>query len=582
MADQKKKDLQARIDRLEQRVAELEGRLTNLTGRDAPHSPASGERNEAVRARQSDGDGWELGDIQPGEEWLNRIGIGLLLIGTAFLFKYSIDRGWLIPPVRSAIGLGIGLTLFFGGLQMRPKQKPMKQILLGGGIAAFYITGFATFQFYTFMPGAIVWSFMIVVTLLALSLSLQQNEAVLSVVGTLGALGTPFMLYTGEGSVVSLMLYTALILVAAGSIYLKKGWRALLWSNAVGGLAVMAVAIINTVFNDGGTAILKQGSLQGGLLIWMCVSWLLPVAGLVLRTNNPRRWPVLEMHGSHEQENIRPYNTGAILHLMTFLIPLLGFILTVAIWEFSTAEAGYLSIGMAAFGGMLFLYLRRASLPRLSITHGFMGLVMLTIGFVLLLEGNFLFAVLLTETIALRYISYHTGDARIGMSSHLLYGIIVLWLLDIFGIATEGAAAIFDIESFIQLTAIAAGGTLIPHWLRKPNIRRFYQIASHLVLLIWLYLELSLLENGQAWITLAWGGYAIVLLLLGFVRFGKEMRLVGMATIFVVVGKLFLVDLSQLEAIWRILMFIGFGTIFLIIGYYWQTNWNEETGQKGT
>nr|WP_281280665.1 DUF2339 domain-containing protein [Fodinibius saliphilus] len=47
-----------------------------------------------------------------GEEWLNRIGIGLLLIGVAFLFKYSIDQGCLNPPIRSAIGLGVGMFLF--------------------------------------------------------------------------------------------------------------------------------------------------------------------------------------------------------------------------------------------------------------------------------------------------------------------------------------------------------------------------------------------------------------------------------------------------------------------------------------
>jgi len=57
------------------------------------------------------------------------------------------------------------------------------------------------------------------------------------------------------------------------------------------------------------------------------------------------------------------------------------------------------------------------------------------------------------------------------------------------------------------------------------------------------------------------------------------MRLVGRATIFVVVGKLFLVDLSQLQAIWRILLFMGFGAVFLLLGYYGQSRWNtdEET-----
>ena len=162
-----------------------------------------------------------------------------------FLFKYSIDQGWLIPPVRSFIGLLIGLGLFVTGIQMKSERTPFKQILLGGGIAVFYITGFATFQLYDFTSHSVVWLFMLVVTLLSLSLSLQQNEAVLSVVGTVGGLGTPFMLYTGQGSVVSLVVYTCLVLGGSGAIYLFKGWKSLLWT---------------TVF--------------GGWLVWFCSVWL--------------------------------------------------------------------------------------------------------------------------------------------------------------------------------------------------------------------------------------------------------------------------------------------------------------------
>ncbi|HEX2740415.1 MAG TPA: DUF2339 domain-containing protein, partial [Rubrobacter sp.] len=47
----------------------------------------------------------------------------------------------------------------------------------------------------------------------------------------------------------------------------------------------------------------------------------------------------------------------------------------------------------------------------------------------------------------------------------------------------------------------------------------------------------------------------------------------GMATLFLVVGKLFLVDLAGVEAVWRILLFLGFGGLFLVLGYYLQHLW---------
>jgi uncharacterized membrane protein len=583
MTDQNKEELQERIERLERKVQRLEKRLTESrhgAGSKASVSPAGEARKESATSREMADEyehSWPAENVQLGEQWLNRIGIGLLLFGVAFLFKYTIDQGWLIPPVRSAIGLGIGITLFASGLQMARDKKPLKQILLGGGIAVFYITGFATFQLYTFVPDIIIWLFMLVVTLLALSLSLQQDEAVLSVVGTLGALGTPFMLYTGDGSVISLMLYTALILVTAAGIYLQKGWKTLLWGYVIGGITVMGVAIVNTVYISEDDAMAKLWVMQGGLLLWMGASWLLPVVRTVLSKRNPHRWtvPSMLLADGTIDENIN-YKPGTDLHLMVFLVPLIGLIFTIGLWEFSMTEAGLSAMVLAVVGGFLFWPLKTVEIVKLSSTHGFLGLVMLTIGFVLLWEGNFLFAVLTTEAVALRYISFQTGDHKISLSSHFLFLLVVLWLFNMFGFSEEAGALMVDVEFVTQLGTIAAVGLLAPRWLRNLDIRQIYQLTAHLLFLVWLYQEFSGLENGQAWISMAWGAYAIILLLMGFLRFGKRMRLTGMATIFVVVGKLFLVDLSQLEAIWRILLFIGFGITFLILGYYWQTRWNKD------
>ena len=36
--------------------------------------------------------------------WISRVGIGLLLAGVVYLFKYAVDQGWLTPPIRVAFG----------------------------------------------------------------------------------------------------------------------------------------------------------------------------------------------------------------------------------------------------------------------------------------------------------------------------------------------------------------------------------------------------------------------------------------------------------------------------------------------
>jgi uncharacterized membrane protein len=58
------------------------------------------------------------------------------------------------------------------------------------------------------------------------------------------------------------------------------------------------------------------------------------------------------------------------------------------------------------------------------------------------------------------------------------------------------------------------------------------------------------------------------------------MRL-GLVTLFVVVGKLFLVDLAWVGAVWRILLFLGFGVVFLLLSYYLQSLWRPgEAGDR--
>lgn len=578
MAEEDNEDLRSRVDRLEKKLEEFENYLEKESSfhsqkpKTSRSDFTSSDKTGPNTDKNGGESGWNSDTFQIGEQWLNRIGIGLLLIGVMFLFKYTIDQGWLIPPVQSAIGLGIGVLLLAFGLQMRAEVKPLKQILLGGGIAVFYITGFATFQLYSFMPSVVIWSFMVVVTLLSLSLCLQADEPVLSVVGTLGALGTPFMLYTGEGDVVLLMIYTMLVLAAAIVIYMQKGWKSLLWSIGFGGMLVIFVGIINLVYYQESAADHEYWVLQAGAFFWMLGSWIVPVMRNQLSKHNLKRWPDPEMKLEDGRiDKHLSFSPGSSVHLMTFLVPLLMLVMTVSLWDLSMDEAGMVSIALAVAGSLFYLPLTRHGLPKLASTHVLLGLSMLTIGFVLILEGNFLFMVLATEAVALRFVAYQTQDIKISVSSHLLLAIVFIWLLDTLYYSIGVKESIILIKSATQLGIIVAGGILMPRWLKKSDFKQGYQIGSHFIFLLWLYQKFMVLDNGQAWITVAWGVYAISLLLWGFIRLNKEIRMVGMATIFLVVGKLFLVDLSELEAIWRILLFMGFGAVFLSLGYYWQS-----------
>jgi len=46
----------------------------------------------------------------------------------------------------------------------------------------------------------------------------------------------------------------------------------------------------------------------------------------------------------------------------------------------------------------------------------------------------------------------------------------------------------------------------------------------------------------------------------------------GISTLFIIAAKLFLIDLYlyHIDTVWRILLFLGFGGLFLLVSYFFQ------------
>jgi uncharacterized membrane protein len=123
---------------------------------------------------------------------------------------------------------------------------------------------------------------------------------------------------------------------------------------------------------------------------------------------------------------------------------------------------------------------------------------------------------------------------------------------------------------------LVSTGLIIPTYLQNRATASFYRLVAHIGVLAWLSKELTPLENGQMITSIAWGIYAILVLISGFWYKQSYLRTAGMITILVVVGKLFFVDLSQTSALLRIPLFMGFGALLLLIGYYLQKYWSAE------
>jgi len=490
--------------------------------------------------------------------WISRVGIGLLLLSVVFLFDYAVDRGWLTPPIRVAFGLLLGTSLALIGLRVRLGQHWFGHLMLGGAAATWYITGFAAFQLFHIVGHPAALAFMIAVTAFTFWASMREEEALLAVLGAVGGLGTPFLLYTDSGTVAGLVTYTCIVLVGTSGIYLFKGWLSLLWTTVIGGWSVLVVGL------SGGTPA-DRWAIQIGVLVTWLLFWLVPVGRMVLEERNPSRWrPTkwgLVSHVFGPPDTQGRHGDVAVLTLVT---PLVALFFSQMTW----AQADVL-LGWSALGGTLLYALsawrlnRPGSLPTLVSTHLVTAAVLAAAALALLFDGHVLILLWAVLATALHLLAKRLEETALGICGHLLFGIVGLWLMQRIGQEDRPDRAILNLRAAAD-AAVVGAGLVAATWTSEKHAT-LYRVFAHIAILGWSWRELSQLPSGEAIVTVTWGVYGIVLLLAI-----RSTRLMGLATLLLVVAKLFLVDLNRVDPFLRILLFLGFGGAFLLISYYFR------------
>jgi uncharacterized membrane protein len=166
--------------------------------------------------------------------WLNKIGVVALVLGMTFFFKYAIDQGWINEWARIIIGLLVSGLLVYLGELWKEKFGNRAQALSGGGVALFYFTIYAAYNFYHIFPQPLAFVLMLGVAGLSVFLSFRYSSLVLGVLGFFGAYGSPLLLSSGKNQQVSLFAYLTILNVTALVILVRKYWMELLSLALVG------------------------------------------------------------------------------------------------------------------------------------------------------------------------------------------------------------------------------------------------------------------------------------------------------------------------------------------------------------
>lgn len=162
-----------------------------------------------------------------GENLINKIGIAVLVLGIGLLLKYAIGKGLISETGRTLIGLASGGLLVFLAHRLRSSFRAFSSVLIAGGIAIFYFTVWIAFHDYHLFGQTAAFTIMVVITGLAVALSIAYDRRELAVISLLGGFAAPFLVSTGEGNY--RVLFSYLLILDAGMLVLAshKKWYAI-------------------------------------------------------------------------------------------------------------------------------------------------------------------------------------------------------------------------------------------------------------------------------------------------------------------------------------------------------------------
>ena len=517
-----------------------------------------------------------------GSQWLNRIGILAVLIGMAWFLKLAIDNHWIGPLGRVLVGLIAGSGLIVWSERFRSRgYSGFSYSLKALGSGILYLSLWAAFSLFHLIPAAAAFAAMIVVTAFNGFMSWSQDSELLALYAIAGGLSIPILVSTGENSEVTLFSYLLLLDIAVLVLVALRPWSRLLFG-----------AFTGTVLFVFGWWVAFYTPAQAGRTAFFiaCFFVIFALAPRLVRVS---------LEG---ETRVSGWDNLALV-MLPVINAALGFLAFYNIFDSSGSSwAGpWLAVGFATFYLLLLRLPAGARLHQspaiLSALHLTAAVVFLIIAIPLKAHGRWLTIGWLTEGTTLLWFSRR-------IKSPLLRGLAVICLL-------LGLSALLVVnppastmpllnERFATYCAGIAAFTLVFVMARKaqldeaePGELPWHTLAAAAVLVV---NALGLVAIGweihSFWWFRQWQGnwrlmhdyrmyaqftysaffmaFGAILLGVGFLRRSAYLRWQALVLLAIAIGKVFLVDVSELSQGYRILSFIGLGALLLGVSFVYQ------------
>lgn len=502
-----------------------------------------------------------------GGQWLTWIGVLTLFFGTAFFLAYDLGDHPVAGGGQIAAGLLVALLFLGAGAALiRRAQRFLGQGLLGGGVALLFLAAYASYGFHHLVPAWVVYPFILTVSVIGARLALAQDSLMVASLTLTGALVTPLLL-PGEGEDASRLFFAYLVAVNLGTVIIaiRRSWGIL----PLGGLLGTIVLVLRW-WDDVYRVELRWGTLAGVGLLWLLYALVPLLSALPGRVWNVARGLLV---------------LAAALGFDLFLYELL--------------DPGLIAYRGAAASTLALVYLagaRTATVlsspkPGVLMTR-YTGIALLALAAPIQFDlvGVTMAWTVLAGALLWAGVRFDSGGHRAWAAGILAAAGLRVLFLDISRVsADEPFRAVLNPEFLACVLFIAAAGWMARLFSRLPADTWERRVATPLVLvaasvLLWrittqthAIFEARELTVGvsqdlayQLTLSLIWAVYAGGLILSGFVFRFRPVRLLGVVILGLLVLKVFVLDMQELERGYRIASFVGVGVLLLVISVMYQ------------
>jgi uncharacterized membrane protein len=177
------------------------------------------------------------------QRWLVWLGAVTLALGGVFLIKYSIDKGWLGPAVRTSLGFLMGIALVVAGewLRRQPLQRGIAAIrpdyvppaLTSAGLFSAFASVYAAYALHDLLSSLLAFVLLAALAAGAVALSLLQGPFI-ALIGLLGGFLTPMLVSTSAPSAWALFGYLLALIGGGLALVRYTGWWWLGWATLAG------------------------------------------------------------------------------------------------------------------------------------------------------------------------------------------------------------------------------------------------------------------------------------------------------------------------------------------------------------